>query len=55
KFKCIIITTKSSFCSGNKHPAAVPLTFQAGMACPQLNSWRPGGEPDLEEMSLTSL
>lgn len=30
------------------------LTFQGRMACPQLNSWRPGGEQDTEERSLAS-
>lgn len=44
----------SLYCSGNWHPAATLLTFQGGMACPQLNSWRPGGEQDTEERSLAS-
>lgn len=44
----------SLYCSGNGHPAAALLTFQGGMACPQLNSWRPGGEQDTEERSLAS-
>ena len=30
------------------------LTFQGEMACPQLNSWRPGGEQDTEARSLAS-
>lgn len=37
-----------------KTPCHMLLTFQGGMACPQLNSWRPGGEQDAEETSLAS-
>ncbi len=53
-----IFVIVSSLCiaprSRKDTPSAVLLTFQGGMACPQLNSWRPGGEQDTEERSLAS-
>lgn len=46
----------SLYCTRNRKetPSVVLLTFQGGMACPQLNSWRPGREQDTEERSLAS-
>lgn len=43
--KCVIMNDAACCC-------ALLLTFQGGMACPQLNSWRPGGEQDTDERSL---
>lgn len=43
--KCVTINDAACCC-------ALLLTFQGGMACPQLNSWRPGGEQDTDERSL---
>jgi len=48
------LSSISLYCSGNRHLAAVWLTFQGGMARPHLNSWRPGGEPDAEGRSFAS-